>query len=86
MPVPLCAHEAIMSVHLPYMNLLKSIMCPGKLVNIHSTLLSHGSDKICLLHCTSMTNCTSTVVYILTLHYCTHPSKIKKKTNIYLPY
>ena len=31
---------------------------------------------ICLQHCTHISCCTSTVVYIQTPHYYTHPSKI----------
>ena len=65
-------------------NSLQSSMWPTALEYTHSTSLVYALEQICLPHCTCMSDCTS-VVYILTPHYCIYPLKINNY-NIYLPY
>ena len=72
-----------------------SIYVPYELTVINNVTTSTGIHtfhiigiclwKICLPHCTFMFHCTSYVVYIWAVHYCTHPSK-SINYNIYLPY
>ena len=78
-------YETTMSVYIHHMNSLQPIMWPKALVYINFTLLAYVPEQICLLHCTYMSHCISTVVYIETPHYCTHPSKTIK-CNIYFSY
>ena len=81
----ICRYETTMSVYIPHMNSMQSIMWPKALVFIHYTLLPYTSEQTCLPHCRYMSHCTSNVVYIWNQYYCTHPSK-SIKCNIYLPY
>ena len=47
-----------------HMNSLQLRMLPGTLVYIHCTLLAYTPELTCLPHCTYMSQCTSTLVYI----------------------
>ena len=69
-----------------HMNSLQSTVWPGTLVYIHFILLESTPEQICLLHCTYMSHCTSTVVYIQTTHCCTHPSKVNILQCIFTVY
>ena len=80
MPISSCADikQLCLTIYSAINNVTRS-------TTIHVSHYSHMSPKkISLTHCTYMSHCTSTVVYILTPHYCTHPSKINK-CNIYFP-
>ena len=73
-----CRHQVTMSLYIHHMNSLQSIMWGGALVHIHFTLQAYAPKQICSPHWTWMSHCTSTVAYIQTPHYCTHPSEIIK--------
>ena len=47
-----CAYETTVSVHIPHVSSMQSIMWPGGPVYIHFILLTHGPEQICLLHYT----------------------------------
>ena len=53
-----------MSVYIPYMNLLHSIMLSQAEVYIHFTLLAYVLVQICLQYCTYISHCISTVRYL----------------------
>ena len=53
-------------------------MQPGPLVYIHFTLLAYAPGLILLQHCTYISHCNATVVYIYTQHYCSYQYKTTK--------
>ena len=67
-----------MSIYMPHMTSMQSTIWPGTMVYIHFTLLPYATEQLCLSHCTCMSHYTFTVVYIQTLHYCTHSWEINK--------
>ena len=58
------SYEITISVHIPHMDSVQSIMWPVATVYIHFTLLAYATESICQLHCTYMPQCISTLVYI----------------------
>ena len=77
-----CIYETTMSLFIPHMISVQSIMWPGAMVYIHFTLLTYAPEQICQPHHTYMSHSTSTIVYIYTSHYCTHPLKINKLQHL----
>ena len=74
------------------MNSLQSTLSAQALVYIQFKLLAYVPEHICLSHHTSMSQCTSNIVYIKTPHYCTYKSNntmncnfIYHAINIYVP-
>ena len=53
------------SIHI---NSMQSAVWPEALAYIHFTLLTYVPEQICLLHCTYLSNCTTTVFYKKNVH------------------
>ena len=71
----MCTYGTAVSIYMLHNDLLQSTMWPGTLVWMHFTFLAYAIEKICLPNHTYMSNCTTTMVYIQTQHYCTCKSK-----------
>ena len=75
-------YETTLSAYIFYMNWVQSTMWLEALVCIHFMLLAYFPVQTCIPHCVCMSHCTSAVVYILTPHYCMHPSEINKLEHL----
>ena len=60
----ICRYHTTMTVYIPHMNSMQWTLWPWTLVHMYSTLLEICPEQICLSHCTFMSNCTATAVYI----------------------
>ena len=56
-----CACDTAMSLQIPHMNSLPSLMIPEILVKIHFTLSAYAPEQICPSHCICMSHYLSTV-------------------------
>ena len=61
-----------------FSNSLESTLWPGALVCIAFTLMAYTSEHICLPHCTCMSHCTATILYVIEPLYCTSNSRKQK--------
>ena len=79
-----CALETTMSIYIPHMSLMQSIMCPVALVYILFTLLPYAPwTTLPPTLKWYMSYCTFDVVYIQTLYYYIHLLKINKLQNLF---
>ena len=85
MPITRCA-EWDNCAHIYTSYKLTAINNVTKSIHTHALKITRIClEQICLPYYTYMSHCTSTVIYILILHYCTFSSKINNCNN-YLPY
>ena len=60
---------------------MQSTLSSQILVYLHLTLLAYDPEHICLQHHTHIHNCTSIIVYMLSLHYWIYKSNKKMNCN-----
>ena len=77
----MCRYQTTMSVNIPHMNSMQSIMWPQTLVYIHFTSFAYAPEKICLPCCAYMLHCTNTILYMQTTHYCTWELKQRQSAT-----
>ena len=66
----ICRYETTMSVYMPHLNSVQSIMLPDVLAYI--SYYWYVSEQVSLPYYIYMSRCTATVVYILMHYYCTY--------------
>ena len=53
-----------MSVYIPHMNSMQSIVQAGTLLYLHLTLLAYAPEQACLPHLICISHCTNAVAYM----------------------
>ena len=80
----ICRYDTTMSVYLPHKNSMQWTMWPWPLACIHSTWVIYAPEQVSWPHCTFVSHCSITVVYIETPYSNTDPLK-SILCNIYQP-